>query len=253
MGETNKAFRAMISSDWNECLAPSGPFDPIGFTYPELTNKLESIFRLYTGNKISLGEAADEIARLLPRPLTKGQMDSYLDACFTAYKGVPELIRWASKNQILFMINTTASIGLFQRVFAKKLLPPVPALSGHDMTVFDPMPNDPEIILPLHETVDKEKNTWKVALRFGIRPEKIIIIGDSGGDGPHFEWGASKGCRLVASMAKTSLQDYCNARGITIDAYFGIRYKKGQKRDFQKEMEIDFTGLKSLVLKYIDK
>jgi len=253
MGGTNKAFRAMISSDWNECLAPSGPFDPIGFVYPELKNKLESIFRLYTGNRISLGEATDEISRLLPMPLSKVQMDAYLDACFTTYKGVPELIRWARESQILFMINTTAPIGLFQRVFAKKLLPPVPALSGHDMTVFEPLPSDPEIILPLHETVDKGQNTWKVAQKFGIRPEKIIIIGDSGGDGPHFEWGASKECRLVASMAKLSLQDYCNARGITIDAYFGIRYKKGQKRDFQKEMEIDFARLKSLVLEYIDK
>ena len=87
MGVTNKAFRAMISSSWTEYQAPSGPFDPIGFTYPELTNKLESIFRLYTGNKISLGEAADEISCLLPSPLTKRQMDAYLDTCFTTYEG----------------------------------------------------------------------------------------------------------------------------------------------------------------------
>lgn len=29
-------YRAMISSDWNECLAPCGPFDAIAFTYPDL-------------------------------------------------------------------------------------------------------------------------------------------------------------------------------------------------------------------------
>jgi hypothetical protein len=29
-------YKGMISSDWNECLAPCGPFDPIAFAYPEL-------------------------------------------------------------------------------------------------------------------------------------------------------------------------------------------------------------------------
>ena len=50
-------FNAMISTDWNECLAPSGPFDPISFAYPYLSQELESVFRLYTGNKMTLGQA----------------------------------------------------------------------------------------------------------------------------------------------------------------------------------------------------
>ena len=247
MKNADKSFRAMISTDWNECLAPTGPFDPIAFSHPELAQELESIFRLYTGNRITLGQAVERLTNLLPHLPTKEQMDAYLDSHFTTYKGVPELIRWCADNNILFMINTTAAIGFFQRVFAKGLLPGVPALSGHDMIVYEPLPTDPDIILALHETSDKATNTRIVAERFGIEPERIIIIGDSGGDGPHFEWGASAGCYLIASMAKASLQDYCKVRGITIDTYFGIRYEKGQDRNSQKEMEFDFMELRSLV------
>jgi len=115
------------------------------------------------------------------------------------------------------------------------------------MIVFASEQTDPEIILPLHETRDKAINTQKVASRFEIPPEHIIIIGDSGGDGPHFEWGASAGCYLIGSMAKPSLQDYCKVRDITIDAYFGIRYEPGEDRSVQKEMEFDFMELRPLI------
>ena len=34
-------YKAIISSDWNECLAPTGPFDPIAFVYPEIKPRLK--------------------------------------------------------------------------------------------------------------------------------------------------------------------------------------------------------------------
>lgn len=252
MQKTDNNFTAMISTDWNECLAPTGPFDSIAFSHPELAQELESIFRLYTGNNITLGQAVERLKDLLPHLPTKEQMDAYLDRYFSTYKGVPELIQWCSESGILFMINTTAPIGYFQRVFAKALIPAVPALSGHTMVRFPPEPTDPEIIYPLEETSDKAKNTQKAAETYGISPDKIIIIGDSGGDGPHFEWGASTGCHLIASMAKYSLQRYCDKKGIKITSYFGIKYDKGQGRDPDKEMAYDFMNLRSVIMELLN-
>lgn len=34
--DMKRKYKVMISSDWSECLAPSGPFDPIAFVCPEL-------------------------------------------------------------------------------------------------------------------------------------------------------------------------------------------------------------------------
>ena len=45
-------FKAIVSSDWNECLAPCGPFDSISFAYPELREALTGIFKQYTANTI---------------------------------------------------------------------------------------------------------------------------------------------------------------------------------------------------------
>ena len=82
MAENNLKYKAIVSSDWNECLAPCGPFDFIAFNYPQLTSNLTTIFQKYTGNMISLGEAARQIQDLLPGPITKEQMDAYLDKSF---------------------------------------------------------------------------------------------------------------------------------------------------------------------------
>ena len=87
-------YNAIVSSDWNECLAPCGPFDCISFNYPQFTSELETIFRQYTGNHISLGDAARQIQTLLPAAITIEQMDAYLDHSFLTYRGVPELIEW---------------------------------------------------------------------------------------------------------------------------------------------------------------
>jgi hypothetical protein len=106
---TNQQYKAVISSDWSECLSPNGPFDPIAFNYPELEPNLKRIFRCYTGNTISLRTAIGEIERLLPKDLSVAKMDAYLDAQFQTYKGVPELIQWCKSRDILFMINTTST------------------------------------------------------------------------------------------------------------------------------------------------
>ena len=127
-----KNYSAMVSSDWNGCLAPCGPFDFISFAYPHLEANLAAVFRQYTGNLISLGEAAAQIRELLPKPITPNQIDDYLDESFTTYTGVPELIEWCASNSILFMINTTGMIGYFQQIFANNFLPPVPVVSAHE-------------------------------------------------------------------------------------------------------------------------
>ncbi len=41
-------YKAIISSDWNECLAPSGPFDPIAFVVPGAKTGLErNLYKIY--------------------------------------------------------------------------------------------------------------------------------------------------------------------------------------------------------------
>lgn len=60
-----QSYKAIISSDWNQSLAPCGPFDPIIYNYPNLTFDLVVIFKEYTGNLISLGSANEKISKLL--------------------------------------------------------------------------------------------------------------------------------------------------------------------------------------------
>ena len=235
-----KHCRGMISSDWNECLAPCGPFDPIAFAYPDLEAQLTGIFRMYTGNQITLSEATRRITGLLPKRLTEKQMDAYLDASFVTYKGVIDLMRWCSDNEILFMINTTGMQGYFQRAIAKGLLPeavlvaanPVISYPGHETEMYE-----------VREIEDKAKNTAAVLQKYGIRAGNLIIMGDSGGDGPHFSWGTKVGAYLVGSMTKPSLEKCCVGKGITINTRFGVTYSEGGKKDPKREMEVDFLGL----------
>jgi len=241
------AFRAMVSSDWSECLSPCGPFDCLAFIYPELEEELSAVFRQYTGNRISLGEAAAKIKDLLPDPLSPDQMDAYLNAAFATYSGVPDLIQWCLDKQILFMINSTGMIGYFQRVFTRKLLPTVPVLSAHPMLRYPELASDPARIYELFETPDKARNTETVAGAEGISANKIILMGDSGGDGPHFEWGAESGAYLIGSMTKTSLDNYCREKGIRINLRFGLDYASSVKEDPQEELEINFKDLISSI------
>lgn len=243
MQAKNKIYKAMVSSDWSECLAPCSPFDCISFNHPQLTTELETIFKQYTSNIISLGEAAHKIQTLLPATLTPEQMDAYLDKSFATYKGVPELIEWCLSKDILFMINTTGMTGYFQRIFAKSLLPRVPALSAHSMVHYSKQPSDPDIMLDLLEIKDKGKNTEAAVRFFNIPLNKIILMGDSGGDGPHFEWGTKADAFLIGSMTKPSLEKYCLKKNIDINMRFGISETADEKRDLEKEMQIDFMDL----------
>jgi 2-hydroxy-3-keto-5-methylthiopentenyl-1-phosphate phosphatase len=243
-------YNGMISSDWNECLAPCGPFDPIAFVYPDLEADLSGIFRLYTGNQISLSEATRRIDELLPKPITEKQMDEYLEASFVTYKGVTDLILWCVKNDILFMINTTGMQGYFQRAMAKDLLPQGTVIAANRMISY---PGHEMEMYEVREIEGKAKNTETVMRLYGIPPKRMILIGDSGGDGPHFEWGASVGAYLVGSMTKPSLESYCRKKEITINKEFGVNYSEGEKKDPAREMEVDFMGLVPVIKEVVGR
>ena len=241
-----ESFKAIISSDWNQCLAPCGPFDPMTYSYPDLTQDLTTIFKEYTGNKISLGTANKRIEKLLPESISIQQMDAYLDDSLITYEGVPDLIDWCLKNKILFMINTTGVMGYFQRIFAKKLLPKVPVISANAMIRYPASETDPPHMYELYEIQDKGKNTEAALRSFGISEKKMVIIGDSGGDGPHFEWGEKHGAYMIGSMAKPSLTSYCIKKNIEINLLFGPAYGIGEERNRGTEMSVDFMELSSV-------
>ena len=240
-------YKAMVSSDWSECLAPCSPLDCISFNYPELTTELETIFTQYTGNVITLGEAARRIQTLLQDSFAIEQMDAYLDNSFLTYTGVTELLEWCLSHHILFMINTTGTIGYFQRVFAKGLLPRVPIISAHPMIRYPDQASDPDHIYDLFETSDKAQNTAAVSRRYEVSSKHIILIGDSGGDGPHFEWGAKDNAFLIGSMIKPSLDNYCRQKNIKINLRFGIDYTEVKEKNHQKEMQVNFGDLASII------
>lgn len=247
MHAKNKMYKAIVSSDWSECLAPCSPFDCISFSHPQLSADLETIFKQYTSNVISLGQAAHKIQTLLPATVTIEQMDAYLDNSFSTYKGVPELIEWCLSKDILFMINTTGMTGYFQRIFAKSLLPRIPALSAHSMVRYPQQSSDPDVIFDLFEIKDKGKNTEAAVRHFNIPINKIILMGDSGGDGPHFEWGTKADAFLIGSMTKASLEKYCLKKNVNINMRFGISDTAGEKRDLKKEMQMDFMDLSARI------
>ena len=242
-----QTYRAIISADWNECLAPCGPFDYIAFTYPELKPALGDIFNRYTGNRITFKDAMQQVQVILPQPVNISQMDAYLDKAFQMYTGVAQLISWCHAQKILFMLNTTGAVGYFQRAFFKKLLPPLPVISAYPDPNFPQAASDPEQKYPLFETTDKSKHTEMVAQKIGVPFNRIIIMGDSGGDGPHFTWGARNGAFLIASMAKPSLQAYCRKEGIQPDCFFGNTYGEGDTVDPASEMGYNFMEVAGVI------
>lgn len=245
----NKEYQAIFSTDWSECLSPTGPFDFISFTYPDLEPDLKTVFKQYTGNRITLGDASRRIQELLPSAISEAQMDGYLNASFETYKNVPKFIEWCLNHDILFMINTTAMIGYFQRVFAKGLIPPIPVLSANPLVQYRASENDPEKIYPLYEIQDKGKNSKAAIEAYGIANDKIIIMGDSGGDGAHFEWAQQAKVFKIGSMTKASLSAYCEQKDIVINHRLGHSYAPGEARDVDKEMACDFMELTSVVEK----
>jgi len=194
-----------------------------------------------------LGIAVEKIQRLLPEPVTPEQMDAYLDTSFVTYTGVGDLIEWCLSNSILFMINTTGVIGYFQRVFARGLLPRVPVLSAHPMIRFPRGSSDPCHVCRVLETRDKGINTDSVIRSLKIPARKTILLGDSGGDGPHFEWGSHAGAFLVGSMTKPSLDSYCREKNIFIDLRFGPDYSRGESMNLKKEMQVNFMDLTTAI------
>ena len=236
-------YKAIVSSDWSECLSPSGPFDFIAFNHPELKGELARVFKHYTSNRITLSAATWQIQRLLPKGISVAQMDTYLDSGFATYRGVAELIAWCRDNRVLFMINTTGMAGYFQRAFARGLLPRVPALSAHPLVRFDEAGGKPDRYFELLEIEDKSKNTAAMVQAGDLADKPLLVMGDSGGDGPHFKWGHAQQAVLIASMMKPSLKKYCDDNGIAVDHRIGHVYEEGQERDLAKEMETDFTEL----------
>lgn len=245
-------YRALVSSDWSECLSPNGPFDPIAFSHPQLAEELAQVFREYTGNRISLTRATSRIAELLPGPITLEQMDAYLDAHFEAYQGVPELMEWCLENRILFMINTTGSQGYFQRVFAKGLLPQLPFVAANPMIRFPGANEGSRFMHEIHEIEDKPRRTEAVMKALNIPSEKVVIMGDSGGDGPHFQWGAENGAFIIGNMTKPSLAAFCEAKGIRINFLFGHTYLAGEPRKPDEERKFSYTSLMEVIGKALD-
>lgn len=239
---SGKMYRAVFSSDWSECLSPNGPFDPLWFSYPDLKPDLSTIFQQYTGNAISLAEAVRRIEDLPAAPLTVQQMDAYLDAGFRTYTGVPRFIQWCLDHGILFMINTTGTHAYFQRAVAKGLIPGVPVVAANPMLRFDD-PGCTYMTLEIREIEDKPKNTEAALRSFNIPPQRLVVMGDSGGDGPHFKWAAQTGAHVIASMAKASLKKFCRDNGVRVDTFFGLNYEQGMPRNPVEEMKVDFMEL----------
>lgn len=234
---------AMVSADWNQCLAPCGPFDAIAFRYPQLRAELDRVFQSYTANTITLTAAVSRVQAIVPAPLTEEDMDAYIDTRQDIYPGVIDLIHWCASNHILFMINTTGPMGYFQRLRVKRILPALSALSAHPVIRFESASDESWLIYELTEITDKGSHTAAAAKRFNIAPQKVIVIGDSGGDGPHFEWAAASGATAISSMAKPSLLRYCAERSIPIHHRFGYTYSEGEPISVTREKRYDFRHL----------
>jgi 2-hydroxy-3-keto-5-methylthiopentenyl-1-phosphate phosphatase len=252
MDAAQPKYRGIFSSDWSECLSPNGPFDPISYNYPELKSDLESIFRQYTGNVITLREAVSRIRHMLPNLLTIEQMDAYLNAEFATYRGVAELMDWCARNNVLFMLNTTGTQGYFQRAIAKGLFPPVPIIAANPFISYPSVEDGDRYSLTIGEIDDKPVNTESAIKQYGLSPQNTVIMGDSGGDGPHFRWASGAGAFAVASMAKLSLVNFCGKNNVKINEFFGVKYAPGQSRDIDAEMKFNFLNVSEIIQKAID-
>ncbi len=236
-------FQYLVSSDWSECLSPNGPFDPLIHAWPELEPDLTRIFSRYTANVISLSRAVEELTNRLPGELDSGSMDEFLEQKFAAYANLSHLIHWCLDRGIAFMINSTGSLGYFQRAMALGLLPSVPLLSAHPFLRYPSEDTDPEHVFELFEIEDKATNTRDALELLGIPAHRAAVIGDSGGDGPHFAWAADQGALRVGINTKTSLERYCATKGIEINERVGLSYGPGDPRDPEAEARTDLAGV----------
>ena len=145
------------------------------------------------------------------------------------------------------MVNTTGSIGYFQRVLAKKLIPSIPLLSAHPSTCYAKGKSDPEYVLQLFEVRDKGPNTQQAISVMNLSSPKIVLMGDSGGDGPHFQWGAANNAFLIGSLTKPSLKRYCRMNGIRMDLMFGAACDAAGDKNQKAETGIDFRELMPVI------
>ncbi|MEF8824218.1 MAG: hypothetical protein V5B78_09345 [Desulfohalobiaceae bacterium] len=242
-------FRYLVASDWSECLSPNGPFDALIHTWPELEPDLTRIFSAYTSNEISLSSAVEKIKALLPGELSVEAMDAFLEEKFAAYANLSGLIQRCLERGIAFMINSTGPIGYFQRALAGGFVPGFPLLSAHPFLRYPPFETDPDHVFELFEIEDKGKNTQAALNALGIPPHRTAVLGDSGGDGPHFAWAAENGALRVGVNPKASLERYCAERGITIHARAGIAYSPGQPRDREAEAKTDLNEVCDILLR----
>lgn len=240
---SKQEFQYLVSSDWSECLSPNGPFDPLIHVWPELESDLTRTFSSYTSNEISLSRAIEEIQALLPRELTSRDMDAFLRERFAAYNGLSRLINWCLSRGAAFMINSTGPMGYFQRAMANGFLPRIPLLSAHPFLQYPSAETDPEHIFPLREIEDKGVNTQAALDALDIPPQNAAVVGDSGGDGPHFAWAAERGALRIGVNTKSSLESYCAERGITIHSRVGVAYRAGESRDKEAESQTDLTKI----------
>lgn len=97
--------------------------------------------------------------------------------------------------------------------------------------------------MPLLEVSDKGRNTQRALHAMDIASSRPVLIGDSGGDGPHFKWGQANNAFLIGSMTKPSLQAYCRQNGIRPDLLFGISYGDGDEKNHEQEMGVNFRDL----------
>jgi 2-hydroxy-3-keto-5-methylthiopentenyl-1-phosphate phosphatase len=247
-----RPYRAIVSSDWNGCLAPSGPFDFIIFHFPELRETVDGIFQSYTANRISLGQAMQRMGRLLPHPITPAHMDAYLDDAFGIYSGVTELIEWCHRSDILFMINTTGVRGYFERVLAKKLIPPVQVISAHPSVTFGNESTGACQYLALDEIDGKAVNTALIMKNYQIAQGRQVLMGDSGGDGPHFRWGFHSKGFLIGCHTKPSLYSYCKEAGIVLDVDFSSGTPQDRAKEDHDGQALDFRQLIDIVSDYVN-
>jgi hypothetical protein len=121
------------------------------------------------------------------------------------------------------------------------------------MIRYPALKSDPPHVYKLFETRDKGINTEAVVRSQAIPAGKIILLGDSGGDGPHFKWGAAEGAFLIGSMTKPSLDAYCREKDIKIDLRFGLDYSLGEKKDPHKELQINFMDLTTTIKEIVNR
>jgi hypothetical protein len=240
-------FHYLVASDWSECLSPNGPFDPLIHAWPDLKSDLGQIFARYTANEISLSLAVEELQARLPGELPSRGMDAFLEERFAAYANLSELIHWCLDRGIAFMINSTGSMGYFQRALALGLLPRIPLLSAHPFLRYAPEDSDPENIFELHETEDKPKNTRTAQELLDVPAHRTAVVGDSGGDGPHFAWAMKTGALRIGINTKASLETYCAERGIEINARVGPSYQPGEPRDRDAEARTDLIRVRDIL------